>query len=281
MAMAWAGLGRPERALVLAAAVEALWESLGTSPSVRFWDELLDRYVGAARRELGASARRTGRRAARWSSMTPSSSHSAPTGLTRPIQPTRIAFDGPSRHARRGRIQVRAAHLARGAPSGRPPRPPRRSDSLRRARDARVEPRALRRGLRRAHVARGVRRRRRAIHAPGDLPRGDGPSRSAAAHRRDRHRHGRADDHRARHGGAESALPRAAPLGGGDLVPGLLRARRRVRSRRRADELDPRRRALRRERPEGVVVLRAPRRLLHPPHAYRPRLDAGTRASRT
>ena len=56
MAMAWAGLGRPERALVLAAAVEALWESLGTSPSVRFWDELLDRYVGAARRELGVSA---------------------------------------------------------------------------------------------------------------------------------------------------------------------------------------------------------------------------------
>ena len=52
------------------------------------------------------------------------------------------------------------------------------------------------------------------------------------------HRHGRADDHRARHRGAEGALPRAAPLGGGDLVPGLLRAGRRVRPRRRADELD-------------------------------------------
>ena len=53
--MAWAGLGRAERALVLAGAVEALWESLGTSPSVRFWDELLDRHIGAARRELGTS----------------------------------------------------------------------------------------------------------------------------------------------------------------------------------------------------------------------------------
>ena len=56
VAMACVGLGRPERALVLAGAVEALWESLGTSPSVRFWDELLDRYVGAARRELGRSS---------------------------------------------------------------------------------------------------------------------------------------------------------------------------------------------------------------------------------
>ena len=56
MAMAWAGSGRPEPALLLAGAVEALWESLGTSPSVRFWDELLDRFVGAARRELGTSS---------------------------------------------------------------------------------------------------------------------------------------------------------------------------------------------------------------------------------
>ena len=55
-AMAWAGLGRRERALALAGSVEALWESLGTSPSVRFWDELLERYIGAARRELGSAA---------------------------------------------------------------------------------------------------------------------------------------------------------------------------------------------------------------------------------
>jgi predicted ATPase len=55
-AMAWAGLGRRERAVALAGSVEALWESLGTSPSVRFWDELLERYIGAARRELGSAA---------------------------------------------------------------------------------------------------------------------------------------------------------------------------------------------------------------------------------
>ena len=38
------------------AAVEALWESLGTWISVRFWDSLLERYIGAARAQLGAEA---------------------------------------------------------------------------------------------------------------------------------------------------------------------------------------------------------------------------------
>ena len=47
-----------------------------------------------------------------------------------------------------------------------------------------------------------------------------------------------------------------------------------LRSRRRADELDARRRPLRRERAEGVVVVRPPRRLLHPAHALRPGVDA-------
>ena len=147
--------------------------------------------------------------------------------------------------------------------------------------DARVEPRALRRRLRGAHLARGVRRRRRAVHAPGDLPRGAGARRGAAAHRRHRDRDGRADDHRARHRGAEGALPRAAPLRGGDLVPGLLRARRGLRPRRRADELDARRRALRRQRPEGVVVVRPPRRLLHPRSRAPTPSRAATRGSRT
>ena len=164
--------------------------------------------------------------------------------------------------------------MARGEPPRRPPGPPRRRDALRRPRDARLEPGALRRGLRRAHLARGVRRRRRAVHAPGDLPRGARARRGASAHRRHRDRHGRADDHRARHRGAEGALPRAAPRRGGDLVPGLLGAGRGLRPRRRAHELDARRRPLRRERPEGVVVVRAPRRLLHPPHAHGPRVDA-------
>ena len=141
-----------------------------------------------------------------------------------------------------------------------------------------MEPGALRRRLRRAHLARGVRRRRRAVHAPGDLPRGARARRGAAPHRRHRHRHGRPDDHRARHRGAEGALPRAAPRRRGDLVPGLLGAGRRLRPRRRADELPARRRPLRRERTEGVVVVRAPRRLLHPPHALGPGVDAPRRA---
>ena len=51
-----AGLGDAGRALVLAAAVEALWESLGTSISIAFWDALLERYIGGARAQLGADA---------------------------------------------------------------------------------------------------------------------------------------------------------------------------------------------------------------------------------
>ncbi len=56
VAMAAAGLGDAPRALVLAGAVEALWESLGLSLSVAFWDALLERYLGAARTQLGARA---------------------------------------------------------------------------------------------------------------------------------------------------------------------------------------------------------------------------------
>ena len=146
---------------------------------------------------------------------------------------------------------------------------------------AHVEPQALRRGLRRADLAEGVRRRRRAVHAPGDLPRGARARGGAAAHRRDRARHGRADDHRARHRGAEGALPREDPLRRGDLVPGLLGAGRRLRPRRRAHERAARGRPLRRRRPEGLVVVRAHRRLVHPRHAQRPRRRRATRGSRT
>jgi predicted ATPase/class 3 adenylate cyclase len=56
VAMAVAGSGDPERALRLAASVEALWESLGISMSVAFWDALLDRYIGGARRQVGEKA---------------------------------------------------------------------------------------------------------------------------------------------------------------------------------------------------------------------------------
>ena len=56
VAMSVAGLGELHAALRLAGAVEALWESLGTWISVRFWDSLLERYIGAARAQLGAEA---------------------------------------------------------------------------------------------------------------------------------------------------------------------------------------------------------------------------------
>jgi hypothetical protein len=50
--MAVAGNGDPARALLLAGAVAALRESLGTSFSIAFWDALLERYIGAARAHL-------------------------------------------------------------------------------------------------------------------------------------------------------------------------------------------------------------------------------------
>jgi predicted ATPase/class 3 adenylate cyclase len=56
VAMAAAGNGDPERALRLAGAVEAMWESLGISISIAFWDALLARYLGPAREQLGARA---------------------------------------------------------------------------------------------------------------------------------------------------------------------------------------------------------------------------------
>ena len=56
IAMSLAGKGEAQRGLVLAAAVEALWESLGTWMSVSFWDALLEQHIGAAREQLGPSA---------------------------------------------------------------------------------------------------------------------------------------------------------------------------------------------------------------------------------
>ena len=58
VAMSAAGNGDAERALRLAGAVGALWESLGTEVHVAFWDALLERYLGLARAQLGADAER-------------------------------------------------------------------------------------------------------------------------------------------------------------------------------------------------------------------------------
>ena len=74
VAMAVAGSGDPERALRLAASVEALWESLGISMSVAFSDALLVQYIGGAREQVGEKAERSGPRAARCRSAMPFSS---------------------------------------------------------------------------------------------------------------------------------------------------------------------------------------------------------------
>ena len=64
------------------------------------------------------------------------------------------------------------------------------------------------------------------------------------------------------------------PVGRGDLVPGLLRARRRLRPLGGAHADRRPGRPLRRQRPEGLVVVRAHRRLLHPRRPQRPGLRA-------
>jgi predicted ATPase/class 3 adenylate cyclase len=56
VAMSLAALGDSRRALHLAAAAEAVRESLGISFHVAFWDALLDRHLGAARAHLAAEA---------------------------------------------------------------------------------------------------------------------------------------------------------------------------------------------------------------------------------
>ena len=55
--MSAAGKGDWTRGVrLLAAAGKVLWESIGSTLSVPFWDALLERYIGAARERLGAEA---------------------------------------------------------------------------------------------------------------------------------------------------------------------------------------------------------------------------------
>ena len=92
-------------------------------------------------------------------------------------------------------------------------------------------------------VAEGVRRPRRDPDRAVDLRRGAGAREGAAPGERPRPRDGRPGGHRPRHRGAEGALPRADPLGRGDLVPGLLRARVGLRPRLAEDQGGARRTA--------------------------------------
>ena len=136
---------------------------------------------------------------------------------------------------------------------------------------------AVRSGLVRHRVARGVRRARRVAHPADHLPGGDGAREGAAADQPRRVDHGRSGADRARHRGAEARPPAGDPRRRRDLVPGLLGARCRLRPRRAADARRPRRRPLRRQRTEGVDQLRALRRLVH---GARPHRSGRAEASR-
>ena len=70
----------------------------------------------------------------------------------------------------------------------------------------------------------------------------------------------------------------ADPLRRGDLVPGLLRARRGLRPRRAEDARGPGRRRLGRHRPEGVDQRRAVLQVVHARRAHRHRGRPSTRA---
>ena len=55
VAMSLAGLGDAVPALRLAGAVHAEWKRLGVDLHIRFWDVLLNEYLGRARRGLAAA----------------------------------------------------------------------------------------------------------------------------------------------------------------------------------------------------------------------------------
>ena len=54
VAMSLAGLGRSKQAAILDAAVQAEMDRIGADPHVRFWDDLLENYLGRARRDLAS-----------------------------------------------------------------------------------------------------------------------------------------------------------------------------------------------------------------------------------
>ncbi len=130
----------------------------------------------------------------------------------------------------------------------------------------------VRGGLRRHHVARGVRRPRAHLPGPADLQRRDDPRPRAGTDQRHRPGHGRPGRDRARNRRAEAAIPAAAPVSRGDLVPGLQRAERGQRPFRPADARRGRRRSLRRQRAEGVDDAGPRREVVHAP---RPRKERG------
>ena len=86
------------------------------------------------------------------------------------------------------------------------------------------------------------------------------------------------DTHPVRHRRAEAPVPPEDPVGRGAVVPGILRAQRRLRSRQHPDACGARRRRVGDHRSEGVDHARAPRRLVLRRVPHRSRVDVAPRA---
>jgi non-specific serine/threonine protein kinase len=56
VAMSLSGLGAPREAVLIAGGIAADWARVGAGVSVRFWQALIDRHIGAARTQLGDAA---------------------------------------------------------------------------------------------------------------------------------------------------------------------------------------------------------------------------------
>ena len=154
-------------------------------------------------------------------------------GRARRATPGRSTADGPDVQRAGDRLPRRAARVARREPARRRARTATRTPTTPGgATGSAASPTAA---GRRSHWPAEYGGRGATLTRVGDLLRGARPRRRAAAGQRARPAARRPDDHDLGHARAEGALPRADPHRRGDLVPGLLRARRRLRPRRAQD----------------------------------------------
>ena len=142
---------------------------------------------------------------------------------------------GPSLHTGRKRVPRRSARVLQGQPAGRHPQEGRRGHPLRQGRHRHLAAHPQQEGLGGAALAEGMGRHRLEPGAALHLQGGDAAgarARAAAV----RHHDGRAGDHRVRPRGPEEAIPAAHRQSRRLVVPGLLRAGRRLRPRLAEDQ---------------------------------------------